>query len=115
MITRRKSRYVLIRSSEPLDMNSKADFGSFRNCMKDFMGERAYVSASMQMARQTAANTFIIRVNRGTERDAMLATAFIKELNGRKLGLLTLRMSGSINALMTFQNQRDANGTLTKS
>lgn len=98
MIMRAKRRYVLVMSSTPIDAEGSQP--ALRNSLLGIMGAEAYANAMPKVVKQLDDKTFIVRVNRGSERQLVLALSFIKEISGTKLGLYTLRTSGSIAALL---------------
>jgi RNase P/RNase MRP subunit POP5 len=97
---RRKSRYVLIESSSDLGMSVKENAVSFMESMRDALGEAGYLKASPKIIKAVGERMFIVRVNRGAERDTVLASAFIKRAGGAYMGFRTLGISGTIKALM---------------
>lgn len=98
MIMRAKRRYVLVRASVPL--NAHASQYALSDILLRVMGTETYADAMPKVVRQLDETTFILRVNRGSERRLVLALSFIKEVSGTRLGFYTLRTSGSIAALL---------------
>ncbi len=100
MIFKPKKRYILARSSIPIDFvrNQQA----LGESLLSFMGVKGYANAMPKVIKQIDSTTFIIRTNRGGEKDVILALSFIKSLgNGSgTFGIYTLRTSGSIAALL---------------
>ncbi|MDE1761652.1 MAG: Rpp14/Pop5 family protein [Candidatus Micrarchaeota archaeon] len=101
MILKRKSRYLLVEASRDVDMQDKQAWGSLRSEMLAFLGESRYVSANPFLMSQLDPRRFIIRVGRGSEREMVLALAFIKSMGGKETGFYTLKISGTIKSLKT--------------
>ena len=98
MIFRAKRRYVLVRSSVPVDaVVSQYKLGE---SLLGLMGAEEYANAMPKVVKQIDDSTFILRVSRGSERKLVLALSFIKSLGSARLGFYTLRTSGSIAALL---------------
>ncbi len=98
MIFRAKRRYILVRSSAPI--NAITIQYRLGDSLLSFMGAEEYANAMPKVVKQMDDNTFIMRVNRGSERKLVLALSFIKNLGSGPLGFYTLRTSGSIAALL---------------
>lgn len=96
MIFRRKLRYILVESSDSARMNDQRNVDELKSQVAGFLGQLPYFKANPQIAAQLDENAFVISVNRGYERDVVLALSFIKELGGRRIGFYTLRTSGTI-------------------
>ncbi len=100
MILKRKSRYVLVRSSEPINMGSKDTMIKFCIDVEKIMGIRNYSSSHLRIAKVTDERYFIAKMDRGQECHFILASAFIKKINGINTGLQTIKTSGAINNLI---------------
>ncbi|MDE1856395.1 MAG: Rpp14/Pop5 family protein, partial [Candidatus Micrarchaeota archaeon] len=99
MILKRKNRYVLIEASKPLDATDRDTWSEIRAEMLKFLGEKAYVDANPFLVGQVDGSRFIFRVSRNTERQVILALAFIKRAKALQVGFYTLKTSGTIKAL----------------
>lgn len=99
MIFRKKLRYILIEASGDVRMNDPNSVMELREQMVSFLGELPYFKANPQISTQLSNKVFVMSVNRGYERNAVLALSFIKRLEGRKNGFYTIRISGTIRSL----------------
>ena len=99
MITRRKSRYLLVESSRDVNFESKEEQRSLGDGIARVIGEFGYMNSSPKLIKQLNNKVFIIRTSRGGEDHVILALSFIKQLNGREMGFYTIRESGSIKKL----------------
>ena len=99
MIFKKKLRYVLVEASDGVRMDDVRSFDSLKGQMLSFLGELPYFKANPQVAAQWSDRVFVLRVNRGYERNAILALSFIKNLDGRKVGFYTIRTSGTVRGL----------------
>ncbi len=102
MITRNKNRYILIESSEPVDTRDRSTSSTIINSISKHLGEMGRVEINPKPVFQYGPNVFIMRVNRGFERKAVLALSFVKEVNGKRLGLYTIKISGTIKSLVQY-------------
>lgn len=100
MILKRKSRYVLVRSSESINMDSKDTIIKFCTSIEKIMGVRNYSSSHLRIAKVIDEKHFIVKMDRGQEAHFTLATSFIKQVNGTSTGLQTIKTSGAINNLI---------------
>ncbi len=98
MILKRKSRYVLIESSDSIDMGAASNWNDFKSRIGEFMGIAGISAANPKFVKQSG-NFFVVRVNRGSEDLFVAATAFVRQLRGEKIGFYTLCTSGTIAAL----------------
>ncbi len=103
MILKRKYRYVLVLSTVALDTRNQSAAISAE--LMRFMGELGYSEANPKIAAQYTEKLFVIRANRGFEGRLMLALSFIKNLSGSKVGLSTLKTTGTIKSLMVYTKQ----------
>ncbi len=99
MIYRRKIRYVLLELTSNLDMKIKENEYAFKNSLLSYMGEHNYANANPHIMRQDG-DMFVVRVNRGMERELILATCFMKNIGNSRLGIYSLKTSGSIKGLL---------------
>jgi RNase P/RNase MRP subunit POP5 len=100
MITKYKNRYLLIESSEATSPMKNAL--QISNAIKKEIGEIGYSIASPKIMLQFNESVFIMRVNRGHEGDIILALSFIKKLDGKSIGLYSIKVSGTIRKLLDF-------------
>lgn len=99
MITKPKNRYILVESSVPLEGRGRTYDSAILGGVAAEIGSLGFVKANPRIVRWIGDNRFIIRSNRGTERDIVLALSFIKRINGRDLGFYTIQTSGTIKKL----------------
>ncbi len=99
MIMRRKSRYILVRSTRPLDIEVRDREYQFLKEVERFMGIGAYCASHPKIANKAGSNMFIVKVNRGSECSFALATSFIKRIADMDIGFQTVKTSGSISQL----------------
>lgn len=103
MILKRKYRYVLILTSR--DIDASAFSNSISNEIMRFMGELAYSEVNPRIVAQYTPRLFVIKINRSFEDRLILASSFVKQINGTKIGLYTLKTSGTIKSLMIYAKQ----------
>lgn len=99
MIFRKKLRYILVEASGEVNMEDARSFDSLKSQMSSFLGHLPYFKANPQIAGQWSDRVFVMKVNRGYERNAILALSFIKNLDGKKVGFYTIRSSGTIRSI----------------
>ena len=99
MIFRKKLRYVLVESSGELNVEDPHLADGLKSGLLSFLGQLSYFKTNPQVAAQLNDRMFVLSVNRGYERNAILALSFIKNLGGRRIGLYTIRTSGTIRSL----------------
>ena len=92
MITKRKSRYVLV---EPSSAEPQRLYSGFEAELLRILGQITYTNAAPKVVVQYG-RAFAVRVNRGFERDVVLASAFAR-VNG--IGFRTLKTSGTLRSL----------------
>ncbi len=102
MIQRYKNRYVLVESSMPINTADRAAESEIMRSIESEMGRIGHLQANPRIVHQVNDSVFIVRTNRGYERHAVLALAFIKSFGGRGAGFYTIRISGTIRSLMDF-------------
>lgn len=102
MITKHKNRYILIEASDPIDTQDGSVSMGIINSTQRQIGELGHIEMHPKIIMQYNERAFIMRVNRGSERKAMLALAFIKEINGKRIGLYTIKTSGTIHSLTEY-------------
>lgn len=105
MIIKKKNRYLLVMSSDDIDAASQGK--AIGKEMMQFMGELHYSQANPRIMAQYNSRMFAIQSSRGHEKQVMLALSFVKNLNGRKIGLYTIKTSGSIKTLENFAHLQD--------
>jgi RNase P/RNase MRP subunit POP5 len=99
MILRRKLRYVLVEATEDIDLGNPLVAEELKKRAMEFLGHLPYFKANPQVAAQLNERVFIISMNRGYERNVMLALSFLKNMNGSRIGFYTIRTSGTIRSL----------------
>lgn len=99
MITKRKNRYILVESTSPID---ERNFGDLAGRLHALLGAFGQLTASPRVVAQYSPNLIAIRVNRGSEASVICALAFVKSLNGARLGLYTLKTSGTLQSLLDY-------------
>ena len=104
MILKRKNRYILVEASSPLD--AVAESRSIEAAMLRALGELYYSEANPKVVAQSDPTLFAIRVNRGQEGRVILALSFAREISGRKMGLYTLKTSGTLRALHSLYGNK---------
>ncbi len=103
MILKRKYRYVLVFSTAALDTRNRS--AAILAELMRFMGELGYSEANPKIVAQYTEKLFVIRTNRGFEGRLILALSFIRTLSGARIGLSTLKTSGTIKSLMVYTKQ----------
>ncbi len=98
MAKRIKNRYLLAQTSVPIDMSLIENQKSLEEKMLKALGTATY-SYTMPKIIPASQNEFILRVHRNTEEHAILALSFIKEISGKRLGIYTIKTSGTIKSL----------------
>lgn len=99
MIFRKKLRYILVEASEEVRMDDVRSLDSLKEQFSSFLGQLPNFKANPQVAAQLNDRVFVVSVNRGYERNAILVLSFIKNLDGKSLGFYTLRTSGSMRSI----------------
>ncbi|MEM0094751.1 MAG: Rpp14/Pop5 family protein [Candidatus Micrarchaeaceae archaeon] len=102
MILKKKHRYILAEGSRPFDCDSRTLEEEICKGLLSFMGAKSYSKASPRIVKTMGRDSFILRVARGSEREVILALAFIKELRGAKTGIYTLKTSGTIKSAESY-------------
>ena len=103
MIMRKKNRYILIRSTVPMDMNDKNVQHEFSDAILKIMGIHDYSAANPRIMKSLVGNMFIVRVSRSMERKYILASAFAKKIGTQNIGFQTIKISGSISTLINYK------------
>jgi RNase P/RNase MRP subunit POP5 len=98
MITRRKSRYIIIRSTKPF---SASMMNLFNSKLSEIIGSIGMCEANPYFVKSINDNSFIIKVSRGSERRIILALSFLKFDGFSFCSILT---SGTIKALLKKYN-----------
>ncbi len=106
LITKRKIRYLLVESSEPINFEERNVSEELSKNLLLFLGELTNYKANPRINSQIGKNFFLLRVNRGFEREVMAALATIKQSGGRENGFYTLKTSGTAQKLITFYRQQ---------
>lgn len=99
MIFRKKLRYILVESCSPVRMKEMQNSESLKSGMLSFLGQLPYFKANPQVIAQFNESVFVLSVNRGHERSAILALSFIKRLGETPVGFYTIRTSGTVRSL----------------
>ena len=99
MILKRKIRYILVESSEPL---GEADHKELTRRLEEQLGLFGQLDANPKVLKQFDGTHFAIRVNRGAEGSVVLALCFLKSPSGKRIGLYTLKTSGTLRSLFTY-------------
>ena len=99
MIFRKKMRYVMVEASGDVSLGNPVKQEMLKSGMKAFLGELPFFKANPQVAAQLDDRVFVVSVNRGYERNIVLALSFVKELDGRRIGFCTIRTSGTIRSI----------------
>ena len=99
MIFRKKLRYLLVEASDDVRAGELRVADELKTQMQSFLGELPYFKANPQIASQWNSRVFAICVNRGYERNAILALSFIKKLDGKRIGFYTIKTSGSMRSI----------------
>ena len=100
MILKRKLRYVLVLCSGKID--SESEGREILNGIMVVMGHLTYNMANPKIVAQYSDRAFAIQVNRGFEKELILALAFVKDIGGKKTGFYTLKTSGAIGKLREY-------------
>ncbi len=106
MIFKRKLRYVLVEASEGIDMKDPYKAEKLKRGIQAFMGQLPYFKANPQVSAQLSDRTFVLSMNRGYERNVVLALAFVKNIDGKRIGFYTLKTSGTIASLNGRKDRR---------
>ncbi len=72
------------------------------------IGELEYSQANPKIASQYTPRLFTIKVNRGYEENMVLALAFVRQIDGKKISLCSLKTSGTIKSLMLYSRKLSA-------
>ena len=102
MIQRYKNRYVLVESSSPLVHTDGHAVQEIMGLITSEVGNVGFLEASPRIVHWPSDSTFILRVNRGHEREIILALSFIKSIGGKMHGFYTIKTSGTIRSLLDF-------------
>jgi len=104
MITRAKSRYVLVESSGSVNVTDASFSNALLDSIRGEIGSLEYAKAGIRIVSGLGDRFFVIKVNRGYENGVMIALSFVKNMQGRKIGFYTLKTSGAIKKLVLFFN-----------
>jgi RNase P/RNase MRP subunit POP5 len=100
MILKRKYRYVLVLASREIDA-MRASNGINAELMR-FMGEISFSNANPRIVAQYTPKLLVFKINRGFEDQLILALSFVKEIAGNKIGLWSIKTSGTIKSLLLY-------------
>jgi RNase P/RNase MRP subunit POP5 len=95
MITKRKNRYLLIECST---RHSEAYMDYFYSSLHTFMGSKDYADANPKIVKTYNDSFFVLRINRGFEKEVLLATSFCKN-HDEKIGFYTILTSGTMKTI----------------
>ena len=98
MAKRIKNRYVLAETSASADMSSAANQKALESRLINTLGTLGYSYANPKIL-PVSDRQFILRVQRNTEEHMIIALSFIKEINGTRTGIYTIKTSGTIKSL----------------
>ena len=73
----------------------------FYSNLHTFMGSKEYANANPKIIKTYSDDMFLLRVNRGSEKNVILGSAFIKDQN-LKIGFYTIKTSGTISSISNF-------------
>ncbi len=99
MILKSKHRYILAMSTLPIEAYSEP---ALLSQLLAFMGYVAYAFAHPSIIKAFSSNLFVIRCNRSYEKQVIAALAFVKELQGKPIGIYTLKTSGTLKSINGF-------------
>ncbi|MGC8538383.1 MAG: Rpp14/Pop5 family protein [Candidatus Micrarchaeia archaeon] len=100
MIIKKKVRYVLVYASKPVNMEQSNAKNFLYQKLLAICGIKCYSAMRPKVVEQLGENKFILRINRGSERDAVLALAFIRSMPVLgSIGFYSLKTSGTLKAL----------------
>ena len=102
MITKRKIRYLLVEFSAPIDVRKRAVSEELSRNLILFLGELTNYRANPHINSQIGEKVFLLRINRGFEREVLAALATIKKSGGTEGGFYTLKISGTAKKLIIF-------------
>ncbi len=106
MILKRKSMYVMVRSSKRMDFTQGHNASAFLRELERVMGIQSYSISHPKIAKQLSESIFIVKLNRGTESQFILASAFIKKIGGTEMGFQTIKTSGAITNLIHLSTKK---------
>ncbi len=89
-------------ASIPFDTREASLSSGLISSMHKQIGEMGHAELNPKIVYQYNDCVFVMRINRGFERKAILALSFLKEINGRRLGLYTIKTSGTIRSLLSY-------------
>ncbi len=95
MIMKKKYRYVLTM----LSSNEQPNETELLKKIKEFMGVMRFAYANPSIIKSFQENKFVIKCIRGYESDIINALSFIKQLNGKRTGIYTIKTSGTLKSL----------------
>ncbi len=100
MIMKRKSRYVLVMSSRPIEMSSYYHY--FLHALSEQIGKIGLAKLDLSLAKSIGENLFIFKMSRGEEKSFILAISFVKRLREgeEEIGFYSLLTSGTISSII---------------
>ncbi len=104
-MTKNKHRYLLIKSSVPLEGLNAHDI---KKAVFERMGMRFHIAALKVIEMQ--GSTLVIRCSLKSFDEVVAALTMTKELGGRRIAFYTLKSSGTIRALKKAKQIFDAAG-----
>lgn len=93
-----KNRYILAETSVYIDFKDIANQRGLENGIIRALGTVGY-SYSNPKIMHTDGNHFILRIQRSSEDSIILALSFIKNINGKTVGIYTTKTSGTMKSL----------------
>ncbi len=92
--SRKSKRYVLFKIISEEKIFKEEINSSLYNICLDFLGEEAFGQANIMIVKKN-----IIRVDTKYKNELIFALSLIREINGKKIMLNTLKTSGSLKKL----------------
>ncbi|MGC8662536.1 MAG: Rpp14/Pop5 family protein [Candidatus Micrarchaeia archaeon] len=105
MIMKKKSRYVLVMSSKPINMSRQ--YLLFANALSRQIGKIGIAELDLSLAKSLDDNLFIFKMARGKEGVFILGISFIKKLQEEEnIGFYSLLVSGTIKSLLARYSRK---------
>ena len=104
MILKRKSRYVLVMSSKPIELGS--NLSMFFDELSKYIGLFGLAKLSPYFVKKIGEKEFIFRIARGYEKEFILALSFVKLNDFAFYSILT---SGTIKSLIRKYSEKKKN------
>ncbi len=99
MIKARKHRYLLVVSFPQLDMLDKRNAMLMLDSIRQFVGYASYAFANPIVIKVFHDNMFVLRCNRGYEKQMALALAFSRRIGDLSIAFCTIKTSGTIKTI----------------